>query len=89
MTTIRRLATTLAGIAFALFYLAPSVLAQRPPEDGPLPPPPPPTSPAHYGSPIWQFALVAAAAVVVTLLSSLAVNALRRHEWPGSSIAHA
>jgi hypothetical protein len=91
MTTIRRLITALAGLAFALGYLATSALAQPAPDgpSGPLAPPPPVTPPASYGSPIWQFALVAAAAVVVTVLLTLAVNALRHHAWAESKIAHA
>jgi hypothetical protein len=91
MTTIRRLITALAGFAFALGYLAQSALAQRAPDgpSGPLAPPPPVNPPASDGSPIWQFALVAAAAVVVTLLLTVAVNAVRHHRWTGSKIAHA
>jgi len=91
MTTIRHLITALAGFAFALGYLAQSAMAQPAPDgpSGPLAPPPAPTSPAAYGSPIWQFVLVATAAVVVTLLLTLAVSALRHRPWARSKIAHA
>jgi ABC-type branched-subunit amino acid transport system permease subunit len=41
----------------------------------------------NNGSPWWTFVLVAAAAVAVTLLVSLLVSRLRRHD-PATQIAH-
>jgi hypothetical protein len=82
MTTIRRLITTLAGFAFVIGYLAPSALALRPDPTGPpvpIQPSVPATAPTvvHFGSPVWQFAMVAVLAAAATTVLIIAIEWLR------------
>jgi hypothetical protein len=91
MTTIRRFITSVIGLAVLISYTAPAALAQRPePPSSPVPQAPSVTpTVVEYGSPIWQFALVAAAAMIVTVLLTIAVHEVRKHRWAGASMAHA
>ena len=99
MTAIQRItATVLATVASALGLLATAAaVAGSPvdPNDGngfPTSVPQSPTNPpsttiVNNGSPWWTFVLVAAAAVAVTLLVSLLISRLRRHD-AAAQIAH-
>ncbi|MCW2541266.1 MAG: hypothetical protein JWN95_2991 [Frankiales bacterium] len=77
MRSIRRFLTIITGFAFAAALFAPAAMAQRP-ADGSLATPAQPNSPTatsgYDSTPLWQFAVVAIAAVILTLLVVAAVN---------------
>ena len=98
MTAIRRVtATVLATVATVIGLLAvagTAAAAPGPINDGngfPSVPQAPSTTPTttivNNGSPWWTFALVAAAAIAVTLLVSLAISRIRRNA-AATQLAH-
>ena len=99
MTAIRRLITTVLAtigtVAGLLVTAAIAAASPAPVNDGNAftasVPQGPATSPTttivNSGSPWWTFVLVAAAAVAVTLLVSLLISRLRRHD-AAAQIAH-
>jgi hypothetical protein len=99
MTALRRLITailaTVGTVAGLLVTAALAAATPAPVNDGNAftasvpqgPATTPTTTIVNSGSPWWTFVLVAAAAVAVTLLVSLLVSRLRRHD-PATQIAH-
>ena len=99
MIVIRRIiATVFVTIASVLGLLATAAIAVASPVDPndgnafptsvpQSPTVPPNTTIVNSGSPWWTFVLVAAAAVAVTLLVSLLISRLRRHD-AATQIAH-
>ena len=99
MTVMRRItATILATVPSVLGLLATAAVAAASPVDPndgnafPTSVPQSPTSPpnttiVNNGSPWWTFVLVAVGAIAVTLLVSLLISRLRRHD-AATQIAH-
>ena len=98
MTVIRRItASVLATVGTVIGLLiaaAAAAASPAPPNDGnaflfgaAATDQPPTTTIVNSGSPWWAFVLVAAAAVAVTLLVSLLISRLRRHD-AAAQVAH-
>jgi len=93
MLSIRRLLTSVAGVAVTgyLLLVSSSAFAMAPP-DPPAGPPPPASGPGtthivEVGSPIWMFVLVAVVAALLTVAVDQMVT--RSRQWSSSGQVHA